>query len=302
MELSQLSESQTAARAARHRLRQRLTGDELALSDARARLATAARRLTGQLTESRGALLSQTPLDGVEATEQRVSERLAELARRAFSSAQRGGTKADCSLLDLRPARLGGEAAHSRLSSQLARLERVLPATKRGAQTAAAETAGLRDAVQLAERLCAEPAQRAAVASRPVPVTPSTSRDVQLEEILAAAAEKYVQGILARACVGDHAQKTTRQEAALRRQAEARAAAVQQLARLEWLRRAVAAESGTVTAAGDTLAEAGQRAEDRARRLDARLVSGSLMEGEKRGGRKERRVSAAKEFHKSHLC
>ncbi|XP_043206954.1 HAUS augmin-like complex subunit 3 [Amphibalanus amphitrite] len=271
MELSQLTESQTAARATRHRLRQRLAADELALNDGRARLATAARRLTGQLTESRGALLGQTPLDGVEATEQRVSERLAELARRAFSSAQRGGAEPDCSLLDLRPARLGGEAAHRRLAAQLTRLERLLPAAKRGAQAAAAETAGLRDAIQLAERLCSDPAQRAAVATRPVPAAPSADRDAQLRQALAAAAEKYVQGILARACVGDHALKVERQEAALERQAEARAAAVQQLARLEWLRRAVAAESGTVSAAGDTLAEAGQQADERARQVEHRL-------------------------------
>ena len=267
MELGQLAQSQTASRAARHRLRQRLAADELALGDGRARLATTASRLTGQLTEARGALLSQTPLDGVQATEQRVSQRLAELARRAFSSAQRGGPEADCSLLDLRPARLSGEAAHRRLAAQLTRLERLLPTAKRGAQTAAAATAGLRAAVQLAERLCAEPTQR------PPPAAVPAGRDSQLQEALAVAADKYVQGILARACVGDHAEKVVRQEAALGRQTEARAAAVQQLARLEWLRRAVAAESGAVAAAGDTLAEAGQQADERARRLDARLVS-----------------------------
>jgi hypothetical protein len=53
---------------------------------------------------------------------------------------------------------------------------------------------------------------------------------------------------------------------------EVHATAVHQLARLEWLRCPVVAESGAVSAAGDTLTKTGQRADDRALRLETRLV------------------------------
>lgn len=192
MELNQLTDSVTSSRRARHRLRQRVSGDALALSEARGRLATAARVLTQQLGDSHGAMLSRAPLDGIEATEQRLSERLAELARRAFSSARGPGGAGDCSLLDLRPGRLAADAAHSALGQQLARLERVLPAAKHGALRAGAQATGLREAVRLAEKLAADPEQRALVSSQPV-VASGAAHKGDLDSVLSAAAERYVQ-------------------------------------------------------------------------------------------------------------